>query len=250
MQSSLTMEQLAELRGAPVYDSVGAKIGSVEEIFLDNDTNQPEWIGLGTGVFGTKRVLVPVKGAQIKDGAVEVAYAKDHVKDGPDIDADEISQETERELYAFYGLEYSERRSESGLPEGGAPPPPPPRRKGQDVTRAEEELQVGKRPVQAGTVRLRKWVETEPVTAEVDVKRETARIEREPINEPVGEGQMGEQQVEVPLEAEQPVVSKQTVAKERVSVDKDVETTPETVTEEVRKEQISLEGDDVETRRG
>lgn len=48
----------------------------------------------------------------------------------------------------------------------------------------------------------------------------------------------------MPLRAEQAVVSKQTVAKERVSVDKEVETDRQTVTDEVRKERVEVEGDD------
>ncbi len=45
----------------------------------------PEWIGLGTGFFGTKRVLVPVAGAHTDDDAITVPYTKDQVKDTPDL---------------------------------------------------------------------------------------------------------------------------------------------------------------------
>src|SRR5918911_3858664 len=133
----ITLEQLSGLRGAPVYDSADQKIGKVEEIFLDNDTDVPEWIGLGTGVFGTKRVLVPVAGADVGSDAVRVPYSKDIVKGTPDIDADEISQETEQQLYGHYGLEYSRQPSSSQLAEGeeGADR----KTSGGTVTRAEEE---------------------------------------------------------------------------------------------------------------
>src|SRR3712207_9055509 len=94
--SELTLERLDQMRGATVYDSAGEKIGSVEEIFYDEDTNRPEWIGIGTGLFGTKRVLVPVAGASLAEGGVTVGYSKEQVKDSPDIDSDEISQETDR----------------------------------------------------------------------------------------------------------------------------------------------------------
>src|SRR5580765_2481453 len=103
-QMTHTMEQvrLDEMRGAPVYDSSGDKIGNVEEIFYDTESSRPEWIGIG--FFGTKRVLVPVEGASLREDGICVAYPKDQVKDSPDIDGDEISSETESDLYRYYGI--------------------------------------------------------------------------------------------------------------------------------------------------
>ena len=92
MQDSMTLDRLSELRGTSVYASDG-EIGTVEEIFYDEQTNQPEWIGVGTGFFGTKRVIVPVEGADFSGDQVRVSYSKDQVKDSPDIDSDEISQD-------------------------------------------------------------------------------------------------------------------------------------------------------------
>ena len=252
MPMTLTTDQLMSSRGEAVYDSSGAKIGSVEEIFVDEQTEQPEWIGLGTGFLGTKRVLVPVEGAERRGDGFYVPYAKDQIKNAPDIDADELSQETEQDLYAHYGLSYSERRSDTGLPEGGMPQAGRERVGTADeaeLVRSEEELQVGKRQVEAGRVRVRKWVETEPVEADVELRRETARVSRQPIDQPVSGAEIGEQEIEVPLEAEEAVAQKQTVAKERIDIDTDVERERETVRDEVRKERVEIEGDDVEERR-
>ena len=85
MGTSLQNVRLDQMRGTPVYDTDGDKIGDVEEIFYDLETQTPEWIGVGTGFFGTKRVLVPVEGASIRDDGICVAYDKDHVKDSPDV---------------------------------------------------------------------------------------------------------------------------------------------------------------------
>jgi uncharacterized protein (TIGR02271 family) len=175
----------------------------------------------------------------MRGDGVYVPYSKSHVKDSPDIDADEISEDAERELYSYYGLQASERRSDTVLPEGRET-----RRKGEkEVTRAEEELQVGKREVGAGRARLRKWVETEPVEADVTLRRETARVTREPMDRPVGDAEIGEEEVDVELRAEEPIVRKETVAKERVGLEKDVEADVETVRDEVRKERVDVEGD-------
>ena len=243
-QQEMSRVRLDEMRGAPVYDRDGDKIGKVEEIFYDHDTHVPEWIGIGTGFFGTKRVLVPVQGAQQSEDGLRVAYTKEHVKDGPDIDSDDISQQQEAELAAFYGLGYSNQESRTGLTEGDGRPR---RERGhageQAVTRSEEELEVGKRDVDAGSVRLRKWVETEPVALDVELHREVARVTREPIDEPAPDHEFGEEQIEVPLRAEQPMVQKRTVAKERIGVEKGVETERQTVEDEVRKERVDVDGD-------
>ena len=247
MQQGMTLDRLSEMRGAGVYDSAGDQIGKVEEIFYDEQTNEPEWIGIGTGFFGTKRVLVPVTGADFQADGVSVPYSKEQVKGAPDVDSDEISQDLEQQLYSYYGLGYSEQRSDTGLPEGGRPSGTV-EREG-SLTRSEEELRVGKRQVEAGRVRLRKWVETEPVSADVELRRETARVQREPLNQPVSGAEIGEQEIEVPLSAEQPVVQKETVARERISLEKDVEMDVETVSDEVRKERVDTEGDERGRRR-
>jgi uncharacterized protein (TIGR02271 family) len=240
LQSTITAEQILELRGTPVYASDGDKIGHVEEVFVDVDTEAPEWIGIGTGFFGTKRVLVPAAGASLDPDAVTVPYAKDQVKDSPDIDSDEISQETERELYSYYGLGYSEQRSDTGLPEGSVDVD---RERGEAVVRSEEELKVGKRTVEAGRARLRKWVETEQVEEDVDLRRETAHVTREPIDRPVSGAEIGEDEVEISLHKEEAVVQKEVVAKERIGLEKGVESETATVSDEVRKERVEVEGE-------
>ncbi|MBD0330141.1 MAG: PRC and DUF2382 domain-containing protein [Thermoleophilia bacterium] len=247
--SNHTLAAIEAARGNPVYASDGEKIGSVEEIFYDEQTNQAEWVGIGTGFFGTKRVLVPTAHADLRDDGLYVPYDKQHVQDSPDVDSDEIDESLERELYAYYGLQASTQRSETVLPEGdldrgvSAPDSPGDTTDGSMVTRSEEELQVGTREQEAGRARLRKWVETEPVQMDVDLQRETARVTRERVDQPVSDAEIGEEEIEVELREEQPVVQKQAVAKERVGLEKDVETERQTVTDEVRKERVDVDGD-------
>ncbi len=266
MHDTTTIERLSQARGTTVYDQSGDKIGTVEDVFQDYETLEPEWIGISAGMFGSKLSLVPVQGAEFRDDGVYVPYTKDQIKDSPDIDGDEIDESTERSLYTHYGLTPSERRSGSTLPEGGpgmTGERPGTMGAGDEasveggadvqgegmVTRHEEELRVGKRDVETGRARLRKWVETEPVSEDVELRRETARVTREPIDQPAGSGEIGEEEIAVPLRAEQPVVEKRTVAKERVGVEKDVETERETVGDEVRKERVEVEGDEATERK-
>jgi uncharacterized protein (TIGR02271 family) len=244
MQQTMSIEQFETLRGADVHSQDGEKIGSVEALFLDEQTQRPEWIGLGTGFFGTKRVFVPVEGASLAEDRVTVPYAKDHVKDAPDVDTDEISQDTESALYAHYGLGYSEARSETGLPEGGRAGPEDlaeTMKEQAAVTRSEEELRVGKREEEMGRLRVHKWVESEQVDVPVEVRREKARVTREPVDETAGDREIGDESLDVTLREERPVVEKETVAKEKIGVEKSVETETETVSGEVRKERVDVD---------
>jgi uncharacterized protein (TIGR02271 family) len=233
-QQELSNVRLDELRGETVYDDAGEKIGSVEEIFYDPSTSRPEWVGIGTGLLGTKRVLVPVEGARVTEDGLMVAYPKDLVKDGPDVDEDELTAEHEQQLIAHYGLSGGRQATQQPTETNDAD---------QAMTRSEEEVEVGARQVEAGSARLRKWVETEPVTADVELTRERAHVQREPIDQPVVDHEFGEDEVEVPLRAEKPVVQKQSVAKERIGLQKGVETETQTVQDEVRKERVEVEGD-------
>jgi uncharacterized protein (TIGR02271 family) len=269
--NAFDMQSLTSLEGSPVYDTTGDKIGKVEEIFYDEHTNKPEWIGIGTGFLSTKRVLVPVVGANAQGDGVTVPYSKDQVKGAPDVDGDEVSEQTERELYTYYGIDYSEQRSESVLPAGQSAPATDTQTTGveyrdtrgtQDresgqpnveeyaVTRSEEELAVGTRQVETGRVRLRKWVTTEPVEAQVRVRQETAHVERQPLNEVVTGAVIGEETIDVELHGEEAVAGKRVVAKERITLDKDVETVTETVRDQVRKEHVEVEGDTQQGRLG
>jgi uncharacterized protein (TIGR02271 family) len=231
-QQEMNRVRLDELRGQPVYDNAGEKIGSVEEIYYDSATQSPEWIGIGTGFFSTKRVLVPVEGAQVTGDGLMVAYSKDLVKDGPGVDEDDISSAREAELCSHYGLAGAQSRATQPTNDAD-----------QSMTRSEEEIEVGSRQVDAGSARLRKWVETEPVSLDVELRREVAQVTRERIDEPVGNHEFTEEQVDVPLHAEKPVVQKQAVAKERIGLQKDVQTERQTVQDELKKEHVEVEGD-------
>jgi uncharacterized protein (TIGR02271 family) len=244
MMKTMTMEDLTAAQGQTVYAADGDKIGKIEEIFVDEQTGEPEWLALSTGMLGTKRVLVPVASASRYEDGFQVPYSSDKVKATPDVDSDEISQETEARLYSHYGLDYSEQRSDTGLPEGA------PRERSEavnavegDVVRAEEELRVGTRETEAGRLRLHKWVETEQVEVPVELRREKARVTREPVDRSVSDQEIGNEQIEVTLREEKPVVEKETVAKERIGLEKDVTTERETVADEVRKERVEVEGD-------
>ena len=255
----MTDMSLEQLEGRPVMGADGQKIGTVADVYFDKDTRQPEWALVTTGMFGTKHSFVPITSASTTSEGLSVPFTKDQVKDAPRLDDDgELSQDEEQLLSQHYGISYTEAPSDSGLPEGGAPAAPQGRGPvGNDVsgpetdeamTRSEEELRVGKMRRPSGLVRLRKFITTEQVATTVPVQREEARIEREPITDAnVGAamrgGDLTEEEHELTLSEEEVTVDKTVVPKERVRLDKDVVTEERSVSEDVRKENIEVEGD-------
>jgi uncharacterized protein (TIGR02271 family) len=250
---SIDQSNIDTIIGRPVHGADGQKIGDVGQIYLDDATGKPEWATVRTGLFGTKESFVPVAEAQITDEGLRVPYDKDAVKDAPRVDADQghLSQEEEADLYRHYGLDYSEARSDSGLPGGHDTSGPS---TDDAMTRSEEHLEVGTQQREAGRARLRKHVVTEQETVTVPVTREEVTLEREPITDAnVGAATSGptisEEEHEVVLHEEKPVVATEAVPVERVRLGKETVTEQEQVTGEVRKERIEAEGVD-ENRTG
>jgi uncharacterized protein (TIGR02271 family) len=256
-----TINDVRSWRGQDLVDADGGKIGSIEEIYVDSDTDQVEWALVTTGLFGSKQSFVPLDGASETADGISVPFDKGTVKDAPKIDPDgRLSQQEEAELYRHYGREYSAMRSDSGLPEGGATtgtyddggerggPGRDVSRPNTDdaITRSEEELHVGTRERETGRVRLKKYVVEDEVTQTVPVRREEVRIEREPITDANRDAALdgpaiSEEEHEVVLRAEEPVAEKRAVPKERIRLDKDVETDEREVSETVRKERIDVD---------
>ena len=248
-------DRILQFRGQQLTGADGDKIGTIEEIYLDNETQAPEWALVKTGLFGGNGTFVPLRDADEADGSLRVPFDKATVKDAPTMEPDgRLSQSEERDLYRHYGLEYSEARSDSGLPEGGDTAGRGDT-VGRDVsgpttddamTRSEEELTVGKAERETGRVRLRKYVVEDEVTQTVPVRREEVRVEREPITDANVDAAtdgpaISEEEHEVVLHEEQPVTEKRAVPKERVRLDKDVEVEERTVSDTVRKEQVEVD---------
>jgi uncharacterized protein (TIGR02271 family) len=260
---SITLQDAQAYRGATVLGSDGEKIGTVDEIYLDRASGEPEWAAVKTGLFGMKSSFVPIRDASpAGDGELRVGVTKDQVGDAPRIDADgELSVEEERQLYSHYGradYEWSgqDRTGDLGLPEDrddrfsreGTGHDTSGPNTDDAMTRSEEELRVGTTQRESGRARLRKYVVTEEQQVTVPVQREEVRVEREPItdanvDQALDGPAISEEEHEVVLHEEEAVVEKKAVPKERVRLEKDTVTEDRTVSEEVRKERIDTEGD-------
>ena len=109
----------------------------------------------------------------------------------------------------------------------------------------EESVQIGKREVEYGGVRLRKIIRTEQVNQPIELKREEIVIERVPVNEtrPTADTNFSTESKEIyiPLRREEAVVAKETHVREEVRVGKRQETERKQVSETVRKEEVEID---------
>lgn len=319
------------LLSATAYGSDGDKIGKVEQVFLDDNTEEVTFVTVNTGLFGAKESFVPVDGAQQDGDRLVLPYTKDVVKDAPNVDADQhLSPAEEEEIYRYYKMNYSgagtddrdrdltdrDRTADvadrddryaadtdrnavpasgtagtAGYPENDGYPGTDrdatdrnstagiadvdhdirdrdldadrdrdrtagtadldrdrdldrTDRADNGVVRHEEQLHVGKEQRETGRARLRKYVVTDHETVDVPLEREEVRVERTPLNdtETTG-GTIGEEDVDVTLHEERPVVAKETVGVEKVGLEKDTVRDTERVDADVRKEQVDVETD-------
>jgi uncharacterized protein (TIGR02271 family) len=275
-------ETLDRVIGKDVYDEAGQKIGSAGEVYLDDETGQPEWVTVRTGMFGTKESFVPIRDADLTDDGLRVPVSKDRVKDAPKIDTDgHLSPQEEQELYRYYGMGTgttgrTETNRTSGMDvddtsgrhmagtgtvgtgtagmtdtdtnrHGTAGHDTSGPTTDDAMTRSEERMSVGTTTEEAGRARLRKYVVSENVTQTVPVTHEEVRVEREPITDAnVGNAMDGpaisEEEHEVTLHAERAVVEKEAVPVERVRLDKTTVTEQEQVSADLRKEEIEVDG--------
>jgi uncharacterized protein (TIGR02271 family) len=205
-----------------MVDGDGDRIGDIEAIYVDDQTGEPEWALVNTGLFGTRFTFVPIAQASSHRDQVQVPYARQLVKDAPNMDPDgHLSAPEEQELWRHYGLDDAATGGYAGTTTGYADRDSV----GRDVsgpttddamTRSEEELRVGTQARERGRARLRKHVTTEQQTVTVPVRREEVRVEREPITDANRDAAtsgpaISEEEHEVTLREEQVVVDKRAV---------------------------------------
>src|SRR3954454_17816010 len=98
-------DTISRVIGQDVYDEAGEKMGSASEVYLDDETGQPELVTVKTGLFGTKESFVPIRDADLTNDGVRVPVSKERVKDAPKIDTDgHLSPAEEEELYRYYRM--------------------------------------------------------------------------------------------------------------------------------------------------
>ena len=263
----ITHEQLRDVIGSTAYDSDGDKIGKIGNVYYDDATEQPKWLTVATGLFGSNETFIPVQGSEFSgDGRVTTTYDKAMIKDAPNVSAEgHLSPEEEQQLYRYYNLGEDTGRTGTGTVEQDSTAGRDRRDLGGEadvegrdtsgpttdkaMTRSEEQLRVGTESRDAGTARLRKHIVTEDVSTTVPVSHEEVTLHREPITEAnrgdaLSGGDLTEEEHEVTLREERAVVDKDVVPVERVRLGTETHTEQQQVDETVRKEVIETDGVD------
>ena len=276
----MTAFDVQTLSGATVVDPSGDKIGTVSQVYLDDTTGQPEWVTVKTGLFGTKESFVPLAAARLDGDQLVVEADKSKVTGAPRVDEDDhISEQEEAEIYSYYGISggqssygttgtsgtvqsetvgttgtagYETTDSTAGYERSAGHDTSGPNTD-DAMTRSEEHLVAGTQQTEIGKARLRKYVTTETEQVQVPVSHEEVRLEREPITDANRDaaysgGDITEEEHEITLRAEKAVVGTETEAVERVRLGKETVTETETVSGEVRKEQIEFDDSTGTTR--
>ena len=279
----LAKEHIDDLlnRNGDVLSTDGDKIGSVGQVYADDDDGQPTWVTVKTRAFRHFRVLRPARrrpSSKVMTSSSRTPRTRSRTRPGW----------TPTATWSPPRRTAFTTTTGSGVPAGPTPTRPPAGMEtmtgqrpaagsllhggfnaadandtvGRDtsgpttddaMTRSEERLNVGTEKQATGRARLRKYVTTENVTRTVPVQREEVRIEREPITEAnrgaaLSGPDLSDEEHEVTLHEERPVIEKETVPVERVRLDTETVTDEVTVDEEVRKERIETDGVD-DTRR-
>ncbi len=247
-----------QLFGAEVMDSDGNPIGKVDGVWVDDATNALEFVSIKTGKLMGKTHIIPVTQARMDSGGgtITVPYTQSQVKDAPSFDSDaELSPQDEDQVYSYYGVDRSTGQSPSELPSGAQTG-----RYGttgtssrdyaaadtneRDMRLSEEQLQIGKRQVETGRVRLRKVVRTERQEVPVELQREQASVDRvAATGQDVPDTAFREQEIDVPVMREEAVVNKDARVTGEVQLNKTARTETQTVGGDVRSEDVEVVDD-------
>src|SRR5829696_9000550 len=112
-------EDFGAWTGRDVLAPDGDRLGAVEMIFLDEETDRPEWVLVRLDE-GDGSTFVPLAGATVEERSIRVEQDRAKVTSAPSVDADEtLTVDQERRLYDHYGLGYSREESSTVLPETG-----------------------------------------------------------------------------------------------------------------------------------
>lgn len=149
-----------DYHGRFLCDSSGERVGTIDEVYLDADSDQPEFALVTTGLRGTRSNFVPIRDAvPVGDEDVRVPLPREKMDEAPSVEpGGQLSGGEEAQLYEHYGMEFTEPHSGS---------------RSEDETRADSE--GGGR----SGLRLKRYVVTEYVEAIIPVQHEEVRIERE-----------------------------------------------------------------------
>jgi uncharacterized protein YrrD len=107
---------VADWHGQQIVDIDGEKIGKLEDVYVDVETDVPQFATVKEGLIGRHLTFVPLGGISVGPDELRVAVTKAQVQDAPNIaqQGEELSQEDESALYHHFELNYTPIATESG----------------------------------------------------------------------------------------------------------------------------------------
>ncbi len=244
-----------------VYDQHGQRIGPISDLFVD-DRDEPEYVGVEPGTITDRSVLVPAEVITIDDGLRRMVVSRPItvVETAPSLGYDdEVTPDFERRVRLHYALPIAGETESRATPIVPAEPVDTGNTEAVSgvtgheddevrVRRSEEEILVGRREREAGTMRIRKRVRTETEHLEVPKKRVEVTVERVPVEESQSseEGitatpRIEEEEIVVPVVEEEILIEKRPVVKEEIRIRKRVVEDVEVIEEDVRKEEVEID---------
>lgn len=107
---------VAEWHGKMLVDSAGEKIGKLQDVYVDVETDEPQFATVKEGFISRHLTFVPLGGIAIGPDQLQVAVTKEQISSAPNIEqhGEELSQDDESALYHHYELNYTPPNTESG----------------------------------------------------------------------------------------------------------------------------------------
>ncbi len=257
-----------DIRGWDVKDVSGKQIGEVEELIFDLQSRKVRYlvVDLEDNDFDldSREVLVPIGVAELHESDDDVilnGITADQLRSLPEYDEDRFDTEHEKNIRNVFGglgaaavtgtvasttkgghdddfydhEHFNEKnlyrnRDRTGNMENAM-----------TIPVVQEELQIGKKEVETGGVRLRSRIVEKEVSENVNLREEKVNIERAAVNRPASEGDLIEGDIEVVEHAEVPVVNKEARVVEEVKLNKEITERDETINDTVRNTEVTVE---------
>jgi hypothetical protein len=115
-ETTVMHKDIAEWHGRELVDRDGERLGKLEEVYFDVETDEPQFGTVKEGLIGRHLTFVPLTGMTIGPDNLQVAVSKKRVNEAPNIalQGDELSQADESALYHHYELNYTPPDTQSG----------------------------------------------------------------------------------------------------------------------------------------
>jgi hypothetical protein len=107
VNTAITIEDVKDWQGQDVLDTAGDKLGKLDDVFYDAESDAPAFAGVKSGLVSKHLTLVPLAGATAARGHLRVRVSKDQFKNAPSYDPEsELSPDDEATTYGYFGIDY------------------------------------------------------------------------------------------------------------------------------------------------